>query len=472
MSTPETPDPQAALSRRILGIETEYGITTSDGGQRTLGPEQTARYMFKPVVARRQSSNAFLANGSRLYLDVGAHPEYATAECDSLSQLIAHERAGDRIMDALARAAEEAMAAEGVKGQVYLFKNNVDALGNSFGCHENLLIARSTTLKTLGERLLPFLITRQLTSGAGLIGRKGFVLSQRADQLWEGVSSATTRTRPIINTRDEPHADSSRYRRMHVISGDSSMAQPTLALKVGSLVLLVEMLEAGFPVPEFPVVAPVRHIREVAADLTGRAALPLEGGGEVTALEIQQALADAAEQWLEYRVDAGTPTEELARVVELWQRVLGALDSGNLEAVERDIDWVAKYRLLSRYRERLGCEWTHPRLRQIDLAYHDIRPGRGLFSALEGRGLLNRWIGEDAIEAARENPPETTRAAARGRFVAEAERLGANAAVDWTHLKVNRPEPHVLDLLDPFEPEPKGFDRIVRRLPAAASTPR
>lgn len=212
-----------AFTRRIMGIETEYGITcTADGGGARLGAEDIARYLFRPVVERHNSSNVFMPNASRLYLDVGSHPEIATAECDSLSQLIAYDRAGDRIVDELARTAEASLADEGIGGQVYLLKNNVDSAGNSYGCHENYLIGRQVVLKTLGLQLLPFLITRQLICGAGSIHQGRYRLSQRADHVWEGVSSATTRSRPIINTRDEPHADSTLYRRLHVIVGDST----------------------------------------------------------------------------------------------------------------------------------------------------------------------------------------------------------------------------------------------------------
>ena len=226
-------DQRPVFARRIMGIETEYGLTTSAGpGERALSPDEVARVLFRPIVQEHSSSNIFSTNASRLYLDVGSHPEVATAECDSLSQLLAYECAGDAIVNRLGEQAEQAFAAESHPRAVYLFKNNVDSAGNSFGCHENYLISRHMVLKDLGLALLPFLITRQLICGAGMVQpAKGdkpaqFLLSQRADQVWEGVSSATTRSRPIINTRDEPHGDSKRFRRMHVIVGDSTMAEP------------------------------------------------------------------------------------------------------------------------------------------------------------------------------------------------------------------------------------------------------
>lgn len=455
-------------ARRIMGIETEYGITASAShGQRVMSPDEIARVLFRPIVSKYSSSNIFSPNASRLYLDVGSHPEVATAECDSLSQLIAYERAGDAMVNRMAVQAEEALAAEGEKRAVYLFKNNVDSAGNSYGCHENYLIGRHVVLKDLGKALLPFMITRQLICGAGMIKpAKGdeparFVLSQRADQVWEGVSSATTRSRPIINTRDEPHGDSKRFRRMHVIVGDSNMAEPTMALKVGSTLLMLEMLEAGFEVPELSVLDPIQHIRAIALDSAGRTELPLEGGGNTTALAIQQELCAAAERWLEHREDTGTPTAELARVVDLWKRTLQAIDIQDFSAVDREIDWVIKRGLLNRYRERLGGDWAHPKLAQIDLTYHDIRPGRGLYSVLKQRGMVEQWINDASINAAVDTAPQTTRAKLRGEFLAVARELNAAVTVDWTRMKVNRPEPMTEEFSDPFVSEDPRLDGLL-----------
>ena len=455
-------------ARRIMGIETEYGITASaSDGQRVMSPDEIARVLFRPIVSTYSSSNIFSPNASRLYLDVGSHPEIATAECDSLSQLIAYERAGDAMVNRMAVQAEEALADEGEKRAVYLFKNNVDSAGNSYGCHENYLIGRHVVLKDLGKALLPFMITRQLICGAGMIRpAKGeeparFVLSQRADQVWEGVSSATTRSRPIINTRDEPHGDSKRFRRMHVIVGDSNMAEPTMAVKVGSTLLMLEMLEAGFEVPNLSVLEPIQHIRAIALDPTGRTQLPLEGGGSTTALAVQQELCTAAERWLEHREDTGTPTAELARVVDLWKRTLQAIETQDFSGVDREIDWVIKRSLLNRYRERLGGDWSHPKLAQIDLTYHDIRPGRGLYSVLEQRGMVKRWIDDAAIDAAVDTAPRTTRAKLRGEFLAVARELDATVTVDWTRMKVNRPEPMTEEFSDPFVSEDPRLDGLL-----------
>ena len=433
-----------------MGVETEFGVAAYDGSRQVLTPEEVARYLFRPVVAQHRSSNVFTANASRLYLDVGSHPEYATAECDSLSQLLAYDKAGERIFHRLSQQCDEALRNDGFAGSTYLFKNNVDSRGNSYGAHENYLISRELALKSFGQQLLPFLITRQLICGAGKIVGDTFVISQRADQVWEGVSSATTRTRPIINTRDEPHGDSHRFRRMHVIVGDSNMSEPTFALKVGSMLLVIEMLEAGFDLPDIELADPIAHIRDIAADTTGATELNLAAGGTVTALEVQQRTLEAAKRWLEQRPDEGTPNEEMARVVDLWSRVLDAIATQDFSGVDTEIDWVIKRKLLTEFKDRLGCGWDHPKLAQIDLTYHDINPQRGLFYVLERKGLAARWIEDAAIEHAVDNPPVTTRAAVRGEFLTAVRERGLAHNVDWVHLKVNRPEPRTVELQDPF----------------------
>lgn len=433
-----------------MGVETEFGVAAYDGSRQVLTPEEVARYLFRPVVAQHRSSNVFTANASRLYLDVGSHPEYATAECDSLSQLLAYDKAGERIFHQLSQQCDEALRNDGFAGSTYLFKNNVDSRGNSYGAHENYLISRELALKSFGQQLLPFLITRQLICGAGKIAGEKFVISQRADQVWEGVSSATTRTRPIINTRDEPHGDSHRFRRMHVIVGDSNMSEPTFALKVGSMLLVIEMLEAGFDLPDMELVDPIAHIRDIAADPTGATELTLAAGGTVTALEVQQRTLEAAKRWLEQRPDEGTPNEEMARVVDLWARVLDAIATQDFSGVDTEIDWVIKRKLLTQFKDRLGCGWDHPKLAQIDLTYHDINPQRGLFYLLERKGLAARWIEDADIEEAVAKPPATTRAVIRGEFLTAVRERGLAHNVDWVHLKVNRPEPRTVELQDPF----------------------
>src|SRR5256885_596528 len=235
------------MERRIFGLENEYGVTCTFRGQRRLSPDEVARYLFRRVVHWGRSSNVFLENGARLYLDVGSHPEYATPECDAIKELVAHDKAGERILEHLLSAAEMRLHEEGISGEVYLFKNNTDSAGNSYGCHENYLVARQGEFARMADVLIPFLVTRQVYCGAGKVlhGPRGaqFCISQRAEHIWEGVSSATTRSRPIINTRDEPHADAERFRRLHVIVGDSNMSEYTTWLKIAVTDLIVRMVE-------------------------------------------------------------------------------------------------------------------------------------------------------------------------------------------------------------------------------------
>ena len=328
------------MQRRIMGIETEFGITCTFHGQRRLSPDEVARYLFRRVVSWGRSSNVFLRNGSRLYLDVGSHPEYATAECDDLPTLIAHDKAGERILQDLVVDAEARLAEEGIGGDIYLFKNNTDSAGNSYGCHENFLIARGGEFARIADGLIPFLVTRQLIAGAGKVLQSprgaSYCLSQRADHIWEGVSSATTRSRPIINTRDEPHADAERYRRLHVIVGDSNMSETTTLLKVGSAALVLEMIEAGVPLRDFTFENPIRAIREISHDITGRRPVRLAGGGDICALDAQTDYYERAVEYVEKR--GSDPVTE--RVLDLWRRTLQRVQS------ERHVR--------RRHRDRLG----------------------------------------------------------------------------------------------------------------------
>lgn len=463
------------LLRRVFGVETEYGITCTTNGRKRLGPDELARYIFRPVVEQYGSANVFIENAGRLYLDVGSHPEYATPECDSLTQLVTYDRAGDRIVDELARRAEVSLANEGIAAQVFLFKNNVDSIGNSYGCHENYLVSRSTVLRTLGAKFLPFLVTRQLIVGAGKIHCPlpnlsdqefglGFCLSQRADHVWEGVSSATTRSRPIINTRDEPHADSQHYRRLHIIVGDSNLSEPTFALKIGATQLVLELIEAGWPLPDFALENEISAIREISRDITGNTPVRLRNGATVTALEIQRTYCQAAAEWLEQRppCEQGTTPAEFRRVLDLWERTLTAIETQDFSAVDTEIDWVIKRNLLLRFQQRHGFELDHPKLLQIDLAFHDVRPGRGLHWALESKGLVQRWVTDsDVSDAVAGTPPQTTRARLRGEFLRRAFATGTPVTVDWMRLKVNQLAAKSVELGDPFATTNAEVDELL-----------
>src|SRR3954463_4542388 len=377
------------MDRRIFGLETEYGVTCTYRGQRRLSPDEVARYLFRRVVSWGRSSNVFLRNGARLYLDVGSHPEYATPECDWVLDLVAHDRAGERILEGLLVDAEKRLHDEGIAGEIYLFKNNTDSAGNSYGCHENYLVSRHGEFGRLADVLIPFLVTRQLICGAGKVLQtpRGAVycLSQRAEHIWEGVSSATTRSRPIINTRDEPHADAERYRRLHVIVGDSNMSEVTTLLKVGSADIVLRMVEAGGEFRDFTLDNPIRAIREISHDLTGRRTVRLAGGREASALDIQREYHARA---VEHVAARGSEDPTIQRVLELWGRTLDAVESGNLSLIDREIDWAIKHRLVERYQDRNNLDLASARIAQLDLAYHDIRRGRGLFDLLQRKGMV------------------------------------------------------------------------------------
>ena len=453
------------MKRRIFGVETEFGVTCTHEGQRRLTPDEVSRYLFRRVVAWGRSSNVFLGNGSRLYLDVGSHPEYATAECDSIREVVVHDKAGERILEGLAEEAQQRLADEGIAGNIYVFKNNTDSAGNSYGCHENYLIGRTGEFSLVSDMLIPFLISRQIICGAGKLAsgskRATYCVSQRADHIWEGVSSATTRSRPIINTRDEPHADAEKFRRLHVIVGDSNMSETTTLLKVGSADLVLRMAETGVVMRDLALENPIRAIREMSHDMTGRRTVRLADGRSMSALDMQS----------EYftRVRAFADREGLtdgahARVLELWERTLHAVETNNLALVEREIDWVIKWRMIERYAAKHQLSLDDPRLAQLDLAYHDVNRRRGLFYLLQRRGLVTREASDLEVFRAKTVAPQTTRARLRGEFVKAAQAKRRDFSVDWVHLKLNDQAQRTVLCKDPFASVDARVDRLIEAM--------
>src|SRR5712692_2884677 len=365
------------MDRRIFGLENEYGVTCTFRGSRRLSPDEVARYLFRRVVSWGRSSNVFLRNGARLYLDVGSHPEYATPECDSLIDLVTHDKAGERILEGLLVDADRRLREEGIAGDIYLFKNNTDSAGNSYGCHENYLVGRHGEFGRLADILIPFLVTRQVICGAGKVLQtpRGAVycVSQRAEHIWESVSSATTRSRPIINTRDEPHADAERFRRLHVIVGDSNMSETTTLLKVGSTDLVLRMIEAGAIMRDLTLDNAIRAIREASHDL------PL----------------------------------------------------------------------------------SSPRVAQLDLAYHDVHRGRGLYYLLQRAGAVERAARDIDIFEAKSVPPQTTRAKLRGEFIRRAQEKRRDFTVDWVHLKLNDQAQRTVLCKDPFRSVDERVEKLI-----------
>ena len=455
------------MKRRVGGLETEFGLVcVRADGSRALEPEAAARELFRPVVAMGRSSNVFLRNAARLYLDVGSHPEYATAECDDWWELVAQDRAGERIFADLTAQANQRLAEDGQDARIHLLKNNVDSAGNAFGSHENYLVDRRGEFTRLPRYLLPFLVTRQIVTGAGGVapavpGEAGegagaqFVFSRRSDHMWEAVSSATTRTRPIINTRDEPHGDANLYRRLHVIVGDSTMSEVSTHLRFATTDLVLRAIESGRALPELGLADDIAAIRAVARDLTGAAPLPTAGGGTTTALEVQQ-------RWLDHVADLAEGEE--TEVLESWQKALDAVRTGDRTWAAQNLDWAIKERLFTQVRERRGIDLEDPAIERLDLAYHDIDPARGVFFALQRRGLAPAILPEERIERARTIAPTTTRAHLRGQVVTAAQEHGVDHVVDWTTLRLTRRGAMPVQVMDPFATELPAVDALLAEI--------
>ena len=450
------------MERRIFGLENEYGVTCTLRGQRRLSPDEVARYLFRRVVSWGRSSNVFLENGARLYLDVGSHPEYATPECDSVYDLVVHDKAGERILEGLLKAAEARLREEGISGDIYLFKNNTDSAGNSYGSHENYLVSRYGEFGRLAEVMIPFFVTRQIFAGAGKVLQTArgalFCISQRAEHIWEGVSSATTRSRPIINTRDEPHADAEKYRRLHVIVGDSNMNEWASYLKVGTTALLLRMVEEGVQIRDMTLENPIRAIREISHDPSCKRKVRLANGRESSALDMQKEYLEKSLRWVERRDDP-----VLKEIATMWEEAIVDLeeDQGKLED---KVDWIAKRMLLESYANRQNLTLSHPKIAEMDLKYHQVDRKNGLYYKLERRNWAVRMCSEDDIERAKFEPPDTTRAKLRGDFIRAAKRKRRDFTVDWVHLKLNDQAQRTVLCKDPFRSQDERVAKLIASL--------
>jgi proteasome accessory factor A len=450
------------MERRIFGTENEYGVTCTFKGQRRLSPDEVARYLFRRVVSWGRSSNVFLENGARLYLDVGSHPEYATPECDTVYDLVVHDKAGERILEGLLKAAETRLREEGISGEIYLFRNNTDSAGNSYGSHENYLVSRYGEFGRLAEVMIPFFVTRQIFAGAGKVLQTArgalFCISQRAEHIWEGVSSATTRSRPIINTRDEPHADAEKYRRLHVIVGDSNMNEWASYLKVGSTAVLLRMIEEGVQIRDMTLENPIRAIREISHDTSCKRRVRLANGREASALDMQKEYLEKALRWVDQRDD-----HVMKEIVGMWAHAVTNLEN-DPDALKRQVDWIAKRDILEKMRARDNLPLGHPKMALMDLQYHCVNrdPGKrtGLYYILERRGDAERICDEADIERAKQEPPQSTRARLRGEFIRAAKRKRRDFTVDWVHLKLNDQAQRTVLCKDPF----RSIDERVQKL--------
>ena len=452
------------MERRIYGLENEYGVTCTLRGQRRLSPDEVARYLFRRVVSWGRSSNVFLVNGARLYLDVGSHPEYATPECDSLHDLVAHDKAGEMILGELVDSAEQRLAEEGIRGDIYLFRNNTDSAGNSYGCHENYLTSRDDDLSHYSEVLIPFLVSRQIYAGSGKVLQTArgaqYSIAQRAEHIWEGVSSATTRSRPIINTRDEPHADGDRYRRLHVIVGDSNMSEYATFLKVGACSLILRMLEdPSVVLRDMTLENPIRAIREISHDLTCTRRVRLQNGREVSAFEIQSEYLQRAIRYAEFH----ELSIQEKQALDMWEHVMTGIERDPL-SLDREVDWVIKHNLIERYRERHGLALSSPEVALLDLQYHDISRRRSVFYRMQQRDMVERIVTDDDVRDAMDTPPQTTRARLRGEFIRRAKDRKRDYTVDWVHLKLNDQAQRTVLCKDPFRSHDERVDRLIESL--------
>jgi proteasome accessory factor A len=452
------------MDKRIFGIETEYGVTCTLRGQRRLSPDEVARYLFRRVVSWGRSSNVFLENGARLYLDVGSHPEYATPECDSIYDCTVHDKAGERKLEELLIGAEQRLKDEGIRGTIYLFKNNTDFAGNSYGCHENYLTRRNAEPDKYQQHLIPFLVSRQIFTGSGQVLQTArgpiFSITQRAEHIWESMSSATTRSRPIINTRDEPHADAEIYRRLHVIVGDSNMSEYTTFLKLGSTACMLRMIESNaVSLRDFTLENPMRAIRDFSHDITCRKKVRLESGRELSALDIQREYLNCA---LKFSVTHGFSEQEM-KALEMWEHCISTIENDPLK-LGTEIDWVIKYNLIEAFRSKHGLALDDARVQTLDLQYHDIRQDRGVFYRMQARSMVERICKEEDIVTAMDTAPQTTRARLRSEFIIAAKENKRDYTVDWVHLKINDQAQKTVLCKDPFISKDDRVEKLIASL--------
>jgi Pup amidohydrolase len=469
--------------RRIMGTETEFGISVlgTPGANPMLASSQVvnayastaartrrARWDFEEENPLRDArgfdlsrsaadpsqltdddiglANVILTNGARLYVD-HAHPEYSTPECTNPRDVVIWDKAGERIVVAAAEAVR-------IPGQnpIVLYKNNTDNKGASYGAHENYLMRRSTPFPDIVRHITPFFVSRQVVAGAGRVGigqdgsTGGFQISQRADFFEVEVGLETTLKRPIVNTRDEPHADPEKYRRLHVIIGDANLAELSTYLKVGTTALVLAMIEERALGEELAVENPVAELHKVSHDPTLTHRVQLRDGRAMTALDMQEHYLEKARAFVQER---GVEEEDTADVLQKWGSVLSRLQEDPLKC-RRELDWVAKLALLESYRDRDGLEWDDPKLHLIDLQYADLRPEKGLYFRLVERGSIDRLVGEDEVRRAIMQPPADTRAYFRGRCLAQyPDRI---AAASWDSVIFDLPGRDSLQRIPTLEP--------------------
>ncbi|MGE5291639.1 MAG: depupylase/deamidase Dop [Micromonosporaceae bacterium] len=473
--------------RRVMGTETEYGIAVpgQPGANAMVTSSQVvnayqaasaararrARWDFEEENPLRDArgfdlarevadpsqltdedlglANVILTNGARLYVD-HAHPEYSTPECTNPMDTVKWDKAGERVM---AEAAGRAAVMPG-GAAIQLYKNNTDNKGASYGCHENYLMRRGTPFADIVRHLTPFFVSRQVICGAGRVGigadgrAEGFQISQRADFFEVEVGLETTLKRPIINTRDEPHADPEKYRRLHVIIGDANMSEISTYLKLGTTALVLAMIEEKFLDSDLSIETPVAELRAVSHDPSCKHLITLRSGRKLTAIQLQLEYLEYARKYVEDRF--GPDADEMtADVLDRWESVLGRLAADPM-SLSHELDWVAKLELLEGYRTRDGLGWGDPRLQLVDLQYSDIRPDRGIYNRLVARGRMHRLVDDTEVRRATEEPPEDTRAYFRGRCLRQY--ADSVAAASWDSVIFDIPGRESLQRVPTLEP--------------------
>ncbi|MGI8331875.1 depupylase/deamidase Dop [Actinomadura scrupuli] len=473
--------------RRVMGIETEYGISVpgQPGANAMVTSSQVVNAYLAASAARARRArwdfeeenplrdargfdlarevadssqltdedlglaNVILTNGARLYVD-HAHPEYSAPECTNPRDAVIWDKAGERVM---ADAARRAAMVPGTQ-PIQLYKNNTDNKGASYGCHENYLMRRETPFSDIVRHLTPFFVSRQVVCGAGRVGigvdgrGDGFQISQRADFFEVEVGLETTLKRPIINTRDEPHADPEKYRRLHVIIGDANMSEVSTYLKLGTTALVLAMIEDSFLTVDLSVEMPVAGLRAVSHDPSCKHLLTLRDGRKMTAVQLQMEYLEQSRKYVEDRYGADVD-EDTKDVLNRWESVLHRLGDDPMQ-LSRELDWVAKLEVLEGYRTRDSLDWSHPRLQLVDLQYTDVRPDRGLYNRLQSRGRVERIVSEAEVQKAIEDPPEDTRAYFRGRCLRQY--ADSVAAASWDSVIFDVPGRESLQRVPTLEP--------------------
>lgn len=433
-------------NKQVIGTETEFGITSrnTDGFDPVsssiflinhLRPFSSLKILWdyenedplvdargftvngereRPAQDANLSLNKPLENGGRLYID-GAHPEYSTPECINPKDVVAYEKAGEYLMQVCIENANRVRKEE---DKLFVYKNNTDGKGNSYGYHENYLMLRSTPFEKIVQNLTPFLVTRQIYAGSGKVGTDNksdpadFQISQRADFFETLIDLNTMAKRPIINSRDEPHADPSVFRRLHVIVGDANMAEYSTYLKVGTTALVLQLVDNNIDIPGVELENPLEAIKAVSRDLSLRKTIAMKNGKRLTPIEIQRIYLEHV-----YKYFSNRESEPfIYEVISNWEETLNILEKNPAE-LNTKIDWLIKYQMINTYREKRDYKWDNPRLAMMDLQYHDLNPGKGLYYTLKKDGYVDPFVSEGAVMLARDIPPKDTRAFFRGTCI-------------------------------------------------------